>query len=111
MIEYENLKKFKNKVLKWSYKIQRLKTFILWKTPKFRKHLAYKYWGNDDKISIPFWRALKECIELWSSESRVRYVSCDSCEAVGIDSNSEKYGWKYEGYHFWSCPKCKEKGK
>jgi hypothetical protein len=111
MINYDKVKIINNKIIKLSYRFQDLKTVILWRLPKLRKHFAHSYWGrNRDRgvVYVSIMRVLKEGLETWIGFSKVRYVSCESCDAVGIDHNSEKYGWVYEGGHMWSCPKCKK---
>ena len=114
LIEYEKSKRIETKVFKWSYKWQHFKTFFMWKFPKVRKYMSLRHWPwkkGDDNIYKTFIKAISEYLSIWDSGSHVRYVTCESCGAVGIDHNSEKYEWKYEGGHMWVCPKCKGERK
>lgn len=76
--------------------IGKIKSNLWWYTP-FKP--GYKYPKKENR----FWSDVK-------AFSKLRHITCDYCGAKGLDFQSEKHGWNYEGYHFWKCADClKEK--
>ena len=85
--------------------VLRLYANFYWLFPKLR---LYKHKHDQRPRRSPI---IKPFIWGFLSTSHLSLVMCESCRAIGIDYQSEKHGWKYEGYHIWSCPECKETWK
>lgn len=91
---------------KFGMLIANLSAKIYWMSHRLRRWKYYRLYIADRTNKFKF---LKEFVGGFKAHHQLSFVKCETCGAVGIDHNSEKHGWKYEGSHIWSCPKCKEK--
>ena len=85
--------------------VQARRAGLYWSSNGLRK---WKWQRDVERICIPKFSFIRKFIHGFKAHSCVSVVKCETCDAVGIDFQSEKHGWKYEGYHIWSCPDCKE---
>jgi hypothetical protein len=76
--------------------------FLYWNIKLLRNIAAKNYWQINKEPGFYF--GLKTSYNAYKD---IHFISCD-CGAIGLDYYAEKHGWKYEGAHFWSCPKCKK---
>lgn len=84
--------------------IQKISAGICWLSHRLRKWRYYRRYTKDSSNKFNF---IKKFVDGFKACYKLSFVKCGSCHnAVGIDYQSEKHGWKYEGYHIWSCPKC-----
>ena len=83
-----------------------LRSNFYWLSMKLRKRKYYNMYEKDKK---EYFVLIRQFIKGLFAFNKLSLIKCESCENVGIDYKSEKHGWKYHGYHIWSCPKCKEK--
>lgn len=88
--------------MKLGFFVTKLRSNFYWLFPKLRQR------KHDKEVKAHF-VFIKKFVKSLIMNSSLRLVMCESCRAIGIDYQSEKHGWKYEGYHIWTCPKCKEK--
>ena len=89
--------------------IKNLNSKIYWSSYKLRKRKYYNQYIKDTHQRFQF---IQEFITGFRAHSKLNFVKCDSCmDAIGIDYQSEKHGWNYEGYHYWACPDCLKKKK
>ena len=79
--------------------ILRIKSNLWWISPI---KTEYKY--PDEKCQ--FFQNIKKFFHDISIFSELKHITCGYCGAKGLDYQSEKHGWIYEGYHFWKCPDC-----
>lgn len=80
-----------------------LKSKLYWSLPWLLKN-RYLKWSKSFTIREPTF--IETFLAQYNGFKKVKFVSCETCGNKGLDWNSEKYGWKYEGCHIWSCPKC-----
>jgi len=88
----------------YAHKVLFIKAWVCWRSAFLRRQM-YKRLVADPKVRF---EPIKKFIEGFNAFSKVSIVKCESCDAIGLDYRSEKYGWYYHGYHIWSCPDCKE---
>ena len=88
----------KKKSHKLYHFIKDLKAELLWKFPVTAEK------GSKLRYKIATWLDKKVINYRLKGLS---YMTCDTCGKQGIDyCSEEKHGWKYHGYHFWSCDEC-----
>ena len=86
--------------------VQKVLSNFYWRFPSLRKR-KYNKINADPNKKIVF---IIEFLKGFNCNRTVSFVSCNYCKDknVGIDYQSGKHGWYYEGYHYWSCPKCQK---
>lgn len=84
--------------------ILKIKSNLWWISPI---KISYKY--SDERSK--FFSNLYKFFDDIKTFSKLSHMTCYYCGAKGIDYQSEKHGWKYEGYHFWKCSKCLKENK
>lgn len=88
--------------------VQKINADICWLSHGLRKWKYYRQYIKDRSDRFNF---IKKFVDGFKVHYKLSFVKCEACQAVGIDYNSEKHGWKYEGSHIWTCPACKEDTK
>lgn len=85
--------------------VHSLSAKIYWLSHRLRKWQYNNLYIVDRPQRFKF---IKKFVEGFRAHYKLSFVKCESCDAVGTDYQSEKHGWKYEGYHIWSCFDCKK---